>query len=216
MGEYKPTENMPSPSASCPPSTRLSVSELFSIRDKTVIATGITGGIGLEIAQTLAEAGAHIVAIHLSNDPNIDVLTKAIRDLNRQCHSFQCDVSESPALRRIFQQIWDSGITPDILLNCAGWNKRAPIEEIEDEWFDKILAINLKASYVASQEFAKQLRRLENRPGKIINIGSVTSFKGMYNVSPYACSKGGVLQMTKAFSNELASRGIQVNCICPG
>jgi 2-deoxy-D-gluconate 3-dehydrogenase len=53
-------------------------------------------------------------------------------------------------------------------------------------------------------------------PGKIINIGSVTSFRGMYNVSAYASSKGGVIQMTKAFSNEFAPHGIQVNCICPG
>lgn len=65
------------------------------------------------------------------------------------------------------------------------------------------------------QEFAKKLFEL-GRPGKIVNIGSMTSFIGMFNVSAYASSKGGVLQMTKAFSNELAPRGIQVNCICPG
>lgn len=118
--------------------------------------------------------------------------------------------------RNKFNRIWKSEIRPDILLNCAGLNKRAPIEDIQDEWIAKTFAVNLKASYVASQEFAKQLQALSNRPGKIINIGSVTSFKGMYNVSPYACSKGAVLQMTKAFSNELAVRGIQVNCICPG
>lgn len=84
---------------------RLPVSELFSIQDKTVIATGITGGIGLEIAKTLAEAGAHIIAIHFYNDPNIETLTKTIRDLDHQCHSFECDVSDSPALHRTFQQI---------------------------------------------------------------------------------------------------------------
>lgn len=198
------------------PRSRPSNVELFSVQDKTVIATGITGGIGFEMAQTLAEAGAHIVAIHLPGDTNTELLEQAIRNVNRQFHAFGCDVSDSAGLRSTFDQIWKSGIQPDILLNCAGFNKRAPIEEIEDEWIDKIFAINLKASYVASQEFAKQLKRLGHRPGKIINIGSVTSFKGMYNVSPYACSKGGVLQMTKAFSNELAVRGIQVNCICPG
>jgi 2-deoxy-D-gluconate 3-dehydrogenase len=79
----------------------------------------------------------------------------------------------------------------------------------------KVLAINLKGTYVASQEMAKRLLSLQ-KPGKIINVGSVTSFIGMYNVSSYAASKGGVLQMTKAFINELAESGIQVNCICPG
>ncbi|KAJ9143065.1 hypothetical protein NKR23_g6770 [Pleurostoma richardsiae] len=87
--------------------------------------------------------------------------------------------------------------------------------EIGDEDIDAIFAVNLKSGFVASQEFAKKLIELE-RPGKIINIGSMTSFLGMYNVSAYAASKGGVLQMTKAFSNELAAKGIQVNCICPG
>src|SRR4051812_19427863 len=79
----------------------------------------------------------------------------------------------------------------------------------------QIFAINLKATYVAAQEFGRRLLNLK-RPGKIINIASLTSFIGMYNVSAYASSKGGVLQMTKAFSNEWAAKGIQVNCICPG
>jgi 2-deoxy-D-gluconate 3-dehydrogenase len=77
------------------------------------------------------------------------------------------------------------------------------------------MAVNFKASYVAAQEFGKRLLEL-NRPGKIINIGSIISFIATTNVSAYACSKGAILQMTKAFSNEWASRGIQVNAICPG
>lgn len=79
----------------------------------------------------------------------------------------------------------------------------------------QILSINLKATYVAAQEISKKLLQLK-LPGKIINIGSVTSYRGMYNVSAYASSKGGVVQMTKSFSNELAPHNIQVNCICPG
>lgn len=81
--------------------------------------------------------------------------------------------------------------------------------------FLEVLDINLKGSFVACQEMAKHLVSL-GKPGKIINVGSMTSFIGMYGVAPYAASKGGVLQMTKAFSNELAEKGIQVNCICPG
>lgn len=68
---------------------------------------------------------------------------------------------------------------------------------------------------MAAQEFGRKLLELK-RPGKIINIGSITSFIAGVNVSAYAASKGGVVQMTKAFSNEWASRGIQSNCICPG
>jgi 2-deoxy-D-gluconate 3-dehydrogenase len=79
----------------------------------------------------------------------------------------------------------------------------------------QIFAINLKASFVAAQEVGRRLLQL-SRPGKIINIASIISFIGNINISPYAATKGGVLQMTKAMSNEWASKGIQVNCICPG
>ena len=73
----------------------------------------------------------------------------------------------------------------------------------------------MKGTYVAAQEFAKRLMALE-RPGKIINVASILAYCAMTNSTPYATSKGGVLQMTKGFSNELAEKGIQVNCICPG
>jgi 2-dehydro-3-deoxy-D-gluconate 5-dehydrogenase len=78
----------------------------------------------------------------------------------------------------------------------------------------QVLNINLKATYIAGQEFGKKLLSLQ-RPGKIINIASIISYIANYNISPYAASKGAVLQTTKAFSNEWASKGIQVNCICP-
>ena len=79
----------------------------------------------------------------------------------------------------------------------------------------QVFAINLKASFVAAQEVGKKLLELK-RPGKIINIASIISFIANINIAAYACTKGGVLQMTKAFSNEWASKGINVNCICPG
>lgn len=79
----------------------------------------------------------------------------------------------------------------------------------------QLFNINLKGSFIASQEFGKELLRL-NRPGKIINIASITGFIATVNCSAYATTKAGVVQMTKAFSNEWASRGIQVNCIAPG
>lgn len=81
--------------------------------------------------------------------------------------------------------------------------------------FSRFCPSILKATYVAAQEFAKRMLELK-LPAKVINIGSVTSFRGMYNVSAYASSKGGVIQATKAFSNELTPHNIQVNCICPG
>ncbi|OJJ81744.1 SDR family NAD(P)-dependent oxidoreductase [Aspergillus glaucus CBS 516.65] len=195
--------------------TKLSVGELFSLQGKTVICTGATGGIGQEMCITLAEAGAEIVSIQVSDDPHAQVLSHRLESLGKSFRAFECDLRDASAMRQTFQVIWDAGVMPDILLNCAGVNRRGPIAQVTDEDLDLILSINLKATYIASQEFSKRLLELQ-RPGKIINIGSVTSYRGMYNVSAYASSKGGVIQLTKAFSNEFARQGIQVNCICPG
>ncbi|KAJ5728532.1 hypothetical protein N7493_004862 [Penicillium malachiteum] len=191
------------------------LNDLFSIRGKTAICTGVTGGIGQELCLTLAEAGADIVSIQLVDDPNGPKLRAAVEALGRSFSAFECDICDSKALRETFNEIWKNEIQADILLNCAGVNRRGKVEDLTDEDIDIVLGTNLKASYVAAQEFGRQLIALQ-RPGKIVNIGSMLCFLGMYNVSAYAASKGGVLQMTKAFSNEWASKGIQVNCICPG
>ncbi|KAJ5836744.1 gluconate 5-dehydrogenase [Penicillium robsamsonii] len=193
----------------------LPTNQLFSLQDKTVICTGATGGIGLEMCKSLGEAGADIVSIQLPNDPNTASLSKHLTKIGRNFWVFECDLVDTSAIRATFQAIWTAGIQPCILLNCAGVNRRRPVIEVTDEDLDLILSINLKATYVVAQEFGKRLINL-GLPGKIINIGSVTSFRGMYNVSAYASSKGGVIQMTKAFSNEFAPHNIQVNCICPG
>ncbi|KAH7168213.1 hypothetical protein DER46DRAFT_551788 [Fusarium sp. MPI-SDFR-AT-0072] len=193
----------------------LPVDRLFSIRGRTAICTGVTGGIGIELCAALAEAGVDIVSIQLPDDPVGPHLHRIVTEFGRSFKSFECDIADSKSLRACFASIWAAGVQPSILLNAAGINKRGAMEDLTDDDIDKVFAINLKASFVTCQEFAKRLSE-QRRPGKIVNIGSMTSFIGMYNVSAYASSKGGILQMTKAFSNELAPRGIQVNCICPG
>jgi 2-deoxy-D-gluconate 3-dehydrogenase len=236
-----------------------SVQELFSLAGKTAIVTGGTGGLGLAMSIALAEAGADIVSIQMPNDPRSNLLANAMEELGRKFQVFETDVADSPKLRECFAKIWEAGVIPDILLNCAGINRRSQVENFTDEdidavsewernllllmgilpWLanptqgtttqgnaifwqnpakqslDQVFAINLKASFVAAQEFGKKLLELK-RPGKIINIASIISFIANINIAAYACTKGGVLQMTKAFSNEWAGKGINVNCICPG
>lgn len=214
----------------------LPTNQLFSLEGKTVICTGATGGIGQSLCKSLAEAGADIISIQIPNDPNTGSLSKCLTELGRKLWTFECNLTEPSSIRSTFREIWNAGISPSVLLNCAGVNRRRPLTEVTDEdlelvWsesvicfsslfeprltFFQILSINLKATYLAAQEFVKRLLELK-LPGKVINVGSVTSFRGMYNVSAYASSKGGVVQMTKSFSTELAPHNIQVNCICPG
>ena len=103
-------------------------------------------------------------------------------------------------------------VKADIVLNCAGIQRRSEAADFTDEDIDAVIDINVKATLVSCQEFAKK-NLSEGRPGKIINIASIISFIGGKNITPYAASKGGVMQVTKALSNEWAEKGIQVNSI---
>ncbi|KAJ9626950.1 hypothetical protein H2203_003407 [Taxawa tesnikishii (nom. ined.)] len=179
------------------------VAELFSLAGKTAVVTGGTSGLGLAMAVALAEAGANVVSIQRPHRAQVSELQSKVEHAERTFT--QIDL----------QGDLGKGIEADILLNCAGIQRRGKVEELEDQDIDDVFAVNLKATYVAAQEFGKRLLE-KGRPGKIINIGSITCFVGGTNISPYAAAKGGVLQMTKAFSNEWASKGIQVNAICPG
>jgi 2-deoxy-D-gluconate 3-dehydrogenase len=119
------------------------LTNLFSIQGKTAICTGITGGLGKTLGLTLAEAGANIVSIQLANDPELPALQKEVKSLGREFHHFDCNIGDSVALRRCFTDIWERGIVPDILLNCAGTNRHGPLETLTDEDISHVSATYL-------------------------------------------------------------------------
>ena len=115
-----------------------SVQELFSLQGKTAIVTGGTGGLGLAMSIALAEGGADIVSIQIPNDPRAELLQKATEEMGRKLQVFETDVSDSANLRACFAEIWKAGIVPDILLNCAGINRRNKVENFSDEDIDAV------------------------------------------------------------------------------
>jgi short chain dehydrogenase len=115
-----------------------SVQELFSLTGKTAIVTGGTGGLGLAMSIALGEAGADIVSIQIANDPRSNLLVDAMKELGRKLQVFETDVSDSPKLRQCFAKIWEAGVVPDILLNCAGINRRSQVENFTDEDIDAV------------------------------------------------------------------------------
>jgi 2-deoxy-D-gluconate 3-dehydrogenase len=119
-------------------SNLLPVSNLFSLANKTVIVTGGTGGLGLCMVGALAEAGANIVSVQLAGDPNGPALGAAIKDIGRELTIFECNVTDSENLRQTFARIWEAGITPDILLNCAGIIRRGKVEDMKDTDIDAV------------------------------------------------------------------------------
>lgn len=190
--------------------------KLFSLHGKTAIVTGGTGGLGTAMTMALASGGADIISIEIKDDPNSKMLSDAVQKTGRKLTQYQCDVRDPKDLRAMYAKIWQDGHQGDILLNCAGIQRRAEAEDFTDEDIEAVLDINLKATLVSCQEFAKPILKDGNRKGKIINIASIISFIGGKNITPYAASKGGVMQLSKAFSNEWSSKGICVNSIHPG
>ena len=131
------------------------VSRLFSLAGKTAIVTGGTGGLGTAMTTALASAGADIVSIELPNDPGSENTAKVVTGCGRQYRKYECDVSDMKAIRSIYQQIWKDGVTTDILLNCAGVQKRAEAVDFTDEDIDAVIDVNIKATLVSCQEVSE-------------------------------------------------------------
>ena len=106
-----------------------SILDSFSLAGKTVIITGATGGIGVEVSFALADAGADIISLELPNDPLSDILRRAIDPTGRKLTTFDCNVRDDQSVKAAFAQIWEAGIIPDILVNGAGVTRVKPIEE---------------------------------------------------------------------------------------
>ncbi|KIY01113.1 uncharacterized protein Z520_02665 [Fonsecaea multimorphosa CBS 102226] len=191
------------------------IPQLFSLAGKTAFVTGSTGGIGLVLTLALAEAGADIVSIQIPNDPGAAHLQQEVERHGRRFQQVDSNLRDYKSIPGMLKGVWDAGVDPDILLNCAGISRHAKVEDTPVEYLDDVMDINFKAAYMISQEFGRRLLQL-NRPGKIIHIASMAAELVQTNISVYACSKAAVRTLTRALSNEWAEKGIQVNCISPG
>lgn len=187
--------------------------DLFNIHGKKALVTGCRRGIGKAIAIGLAKAGADIIGVSANLEENSDV-EKEIKNLNREFNGFKCDFSDRSSLYSFINQIKNNNIMPDILINNAGTILRAPADQHPDEYWDKVIEVNLNSQFILSREIGKEM--IKKGTGKIIFIASLLTFQGGITVPGYAASKGGIGQLVMALSNEWASAGIQVNAIAPG
>ncbi|MFW6456658.1 MAG: SDR family oxidoreductase [Planctomycetota bacterium] len=186
----------------------------FKLKGRTALVTGCRRGIGRAMANGLAEAGADIVGVSASLTPGDSKVKDDITTLGRGFTGYQCDFSDRDALYRFIQDVKDNHECIDILVNNAGNILRKPAAEHPDEYWDKIIEINLNAQFVLSREFGKNM--VERESGKIIFTASLLTFQGGITVPGYAASKGGVGQLVKALANEWAPHGVNVNGIAPG
>ncbi|RYY88746.1 MAG: SDR family oxidoreductase [Chitinophagaceae bacterium] len=189
------------------------VLQQFDLSGRTALVTGCSRGIGLAMAVALAEAGADIIGVSASMKPDGEA-AKAIAATGRNFHAYAADLGDRAALYELVQRVQAEHPVIDILVNNAGTIMRAPIAEHPDEWWDQVLSTNLHAAFILTREIGKGM--LERGSGKVIFTCSLLSFQGGINVPGYAASKGAIASLLKAFANEWAGKGINVNGIAPG
>ncbi len=188
-------------------------SALFNLSGKTALVTGCNKGIGRSMAMGLAAAGADILGVSNSLQPGSDI-EKEVTALGRSFKAYQADFSDRDSLYSFIGKITAENNRIDILVNNAGMILRNPAAEHSDEYWDKVMAVNLDAQFILSREIGKKM--IGQGSGKIIFTASLLSFQGGITVPGYAASKGAIASLIKALANEWAPKGINVNGIAPG
>jgi 2-deoxy-D-gluconate 3-dehydrogenase len=184
--------------------------KLFDLSGRVAIVTGGNGGIGLGMAKGLAEAGAAVVVAGRDQAKS----ERAVKELGPKAVAIPVEVVKEDQVRALVKQTVERLGRVDILVNNAGINiRKQPHEYSLAEW-NEVLAVNLTGAFACSQAAYPEMKRAGG--GKIINIGSMMSLFAASFVTPYAASKGGIVQMTKALAVAWAKDNIQANAVLPG
>jgi len=187
---------------------------LFSLEGKIALVTGCNRGIGKAMAEALAEAGADIIGVSATLALSGSEVEKSIVAIGRKFKAYQCDFGDKNSVKSFLEKVLSENERIDILVNNAGTILRQPAAEHSDEYWYKVIDINLNSQFLITREIGA--RMLEQGYGKIIFTASLLTFQGGINVPGYAASKGAIGSLVKAFANEWASKGVNVNAIAPG
>jgi 2-deoxy-D-gluconate 3-dehydrogenase len=185
----------------------------FDLTGKAALVTGGNGGIGLGMAKGLAQAGASIAIAGRDEKKN----AQAVKDLNGlgvQVIALSVDVRQEASCKSMVAQAAEKLGRLDILINNAGMNIRKPPQDLSLADWNTVMETNLTSAFVCSQAAYPHLKR--SGCGKVINIGSMMSIFGAAYLAPYAASKAGIVQLTKALAAAWAKDNIQVNSVLPG
>jgi len=191
--------------------------ELFDLSGKVALVTGGSRGLGKEMAEGLAEAGASLMLL-ARREQWLTPTVKEFRARGFACVGAQCDVANVQDVQAAVDQTISAYGQIDILINNAGVTWAEPIEEHNLEKWNMVLQINLTGAFLFSQRVGREM--LKRRTGNIINVASVAGLRGSMengqHIVGYVAAKGGLIAMTREFAAKWARRGIRVNAIAPG
>lgn len=187
---------------------------MFSLKGKIALVTGCNKGIGKGIAIGLAEAGADIIGVSASIELSGSQIEQEVTALGRSFKAYQADFSNRDSLKTFIGKVKIDFPVIDILINNAGTIMRNPAAEHSDEYWDRVMSINLDSQFILAREIGRDM--IAHGSGKIIFTASLLTFQGGINVPGYAASKGAIGSLVKALANEWAGKGVNVNAIAPG
>ena len=188
--------------------------EIFKLDGRVALVTGGSRGLGLVMAQALAEAGADVVVTSRKKE-NADASAAAIAQATgRRALGIAIDVTDASRIDSMVQTTLETFGRIDILVNNAGINIRKPIEEFDETSWDQVQTTNLKAPFLCCRAVGRHMK--EQRSGRIINIASMLGLTGLPERSAYCSSKAGLIQLTKVLALEWAPHNVTVNALCPG
>ena len=183
---------------------------MFDLSGMTALVTGASGGLGSAIAKALAAQGARL-ALSGSNQAKLEAFA---RELGGDHVTLVCDLGNAEQVDQLVPRAVDALGKLDILVNNAGVTRDNLAMRMKDEEWDQVITINLEGAFRLMRAAMKPM--MKARHGRIINITSVVGVTGNPGQANYVASKAGLIGMSKAFAQEVASRGITVNCVAPG
>lgn len=187
--------------------------EMFGLDGLTAVVIGGGGVLGGAFCRGIARAGAHLVVADLTEE-SCRVRVAELESLGCKASFSTVDVTSRQSLEALLAAAIAQTGRADILVNCAGVNAGSSFLDASDKDWDRVMAINLRAVFQASQVFARHM--VDHGGGSILNIGSVTSHLPLSRVFAYSASKAGVVNLTKNVAQEFGAKGVRVNAICPG
>lgn len=187
---------------------------LFSLKGKSAIITGGSKGLGLAMAAGIASAGANVMLVSRNASDGDEAASQIAKEYGVKALTFSADVVNQSQMEEMAKTAFEAFGSIDILINSAGINIRGAIDELKPEDFTKVMEVNVTGTWLACRAVTPYMK--DAGKGSIINLASTLGLVGLSNRTPYASSKGAVVQMTRALGLEFAPFNITVNAICPG